>query len=84
MVFNTFETHLLPSQKAILQNTQEQENIISLAGSNFEMDMSYQTDTTFSDIAQQLALSTYLTANHANNRHQPANTHSPPTPTSKL
>src|SRR6266540_5452273 len=55
LVLNTLETHLLTSQDVILQDTQTQDDIISLEGSNPNMNLVYQSDTTFNDIAQQLS-----------------------------
>ncbi len=55
LVLNTLETHLQIPQDAILQDTQTQDDIISLEGSNPDMDLIYQSDTTFNDIAQQLS-----------------------------
>src|SRR6266540_232233 len=81
LVLNTLETHLIASHHAILQNTTEQEDIISLDGSQTEMDILYQKDTTFNDIATQLTHPTPSSTpvNSNNNTHNcPSNTSTPP------
>ena len=55
LVFNTLETHLLAPQDTILQDSPTHDDIISLDGSNPNMDFIYQSASTFYDIAQQLA-----------------------------
>src|SRR6266540_3742733 len=55
IVFNTLETHFVSSQPAVLNDSQEQDDIISLDGSTSEMEVVYQRNTTFTDIAQQIA-----------------------------
>src|SRR6266498_2864035 len=54
IMYNTIETHLTSPQYAILHNSQEQDDIISLEGSNPDMNLVYQKDTTFNDIVQHL------------------------------
>ncbi len=54
IIYNTIETHLTSPQYAILHNSQEQDDIISLEGSNPDMNLVYQKDTTFNDIVQHL------------------------------
>ncbi len=55
LVYNTLETHLVPTQLLILKDPKESEDIISIDGSQSEMDVVYQKDTTFFDIALPLA-----------------------------
>src|SRR6266540_3547616 len=54
LVLNTLETHLLTLQDALLKDPQTQDDIISLEGSNPDMDLIYQNNTTFLDITPQL------------------------------
>src|SRR6266540_210430 len=60
IIYNTIKTHLASPQHDILHNSQEQDDIISLEGSNPDMDLVYQKDTTFNDIAQHLAYPTTI------------------------
>src|SRR6266498_1136041 len=62
VVFNTLETHLLKSSQPQLPEQPEQEDIISVDGSSPDMDLVYQTDTTFEDLAPSL-----LPITHNNN-----------------
>src|SRR6266498_750285 len=55
IVLNTLETHLVPTQQAVLNDHQEHDDIISLDGSTSEMEVVYQRNTTFTDIAHQIA-----------------------------
>ncbi len=54
-ILNTLETHLSTPRNNCLQDTPQQDDIISLDGSNPDMDIVYQKNTSFNDIAQQIA-----------------------------
>ena len=55
VVLNTLETHLVSSQYDMLhQDHDQEEDVISLDGSNTNMDVVYQKNTTFHDIVSQL------------------------------
>src|SRR6266498_2987313 len=53
-IYNTLETHLRTPHDEFLQDTPQHDDIISLEGSNPDMDLTYQNDPTCTDIAQQL------------------------------
>jgi len=55
IVLNTLETHLVSSQYDMLHQDHDQdEDVISLDGSNTDMDVVYQKNTTFQDNVSQL------------------------------
>src|SRR6266498_1488795 len=60
-VLNTLKTHLRIPQDAILQDTSLNEDIISIDSSNSDMDIVYQNNTSFTNIAQHIA--SYNTSN---------------------
>jgi len=60
-ILNTLETHLLSPQNMILQEKQEHEDIISIDDSNPDIDLVYQNNTTFNDIAQHISQPTSQT-----------------------
>ena len=60
-MFNILETHLVSPQRKVFQKNQEQDDIISLDGSNSEIEVVYQKDTTFTDIAFQIATPNLIT-----------------------
>src|SRR6266498_2910258 len=78
LVLNTLETHLVPLQHAILQNTQENDDIISLDGNNSEIEVVYQRDTTFTEIARQLAFPTSSKDDKDPNNNQPSHNFTTP------
>jgi len=77
LVLNTLETHLLLSHQAILHDTPDEDDIVSLDNSSADMDVVYQKDITFTDIALKLAPITSQKGNKADTKTAPTDTNHP-------